>query len=60
MNARPQKEPDCRGFGWGDARDVGKAALKAGLELLKAPKDNAVNAYEVLTAQNPVSNPARF
>ena len=102
MNARPNKEPDCPGFGWGDAWDVGKAAfdcvknmtrvlqlisiavesinevktvassiqtlrekyragqldkaaLKAGLELLKAPKDNAVNAYEVLTAQNPVS-----
>ena len=102
MNARPRKEPDCPGFGWGDAWDVGKAAfdciknmtrvlqlisiavesinevktvasslttlrdkyragqldkegLKAGLELIKAPKDNAVNAYEVLTAQNPVS-----
>ncbi len=102
MNAPPRKEPDCPGFGWGDAWDVGKAAfdciknmtrvlqlisiavesinevktvynslttirdkyragqldkdgLKAALELIKAPKDNAVNAYEVLTAQNPVS-----
>ncbi len=35
--------------------EVDKAGLKAALELLKAPKDNAVNAYEVLTAQNPVS-----
>lgn len=102
MAAGGGPKPDCPGFGWGDAWDVGKAAfdcvknmtrvlqlisiavesineiktvassittlrdkyragqldkeaLKAGLELLKAPKDNAVNAFEVLTAQNPVS-----
>jgi hypothetical protein len=35
--------------------ELDKEGLKAALELLKAPKDNAVNAYEVLTAQNPVS-----